>query len=579
MGTIDLYCREILQEYHANKAKGHPDLNYRIKEGKVGEAFSCHYASGEVCLEATSPVAAMYGLSHLTLAIASGHYAEFLGEWRPRFALRPLWIGCDVDVALTSRVGISVPFWMRHEVIQQHEARPALDAFCRRVIHLGYNSVIIGSRQGNVIAVPEDPFFDLEALCRYCHEYGLKVILKPSSTVAAGHKELGRCALNSDYVEAVNLLLSDLINQVPSVDYIFWEGEFLHNDCMQHLSAYDATQQDLAEAEITMLEAALQKTAISLIYFIPVFDEASAKQQTAWLPSSCDRVGLRTILAFSAVAGDFYADHLLPHPLWEVLRQSPDVSATPFLPIVNIGAVQQGEGLWPSLTLDLIEKYFTRCSRHHFAGIICLVNQVPHPGAFLECSLWVAAQILWKERPAALVAETWFRARRPEIDFPAFAEALREMRQLVVDLSLLRSLHNEKHCDHLSSEDCRIMANSSLARLKYLQIFFEKKEKKRLRSADKLSYDDYFSYFSHDAQRIIMHFLQRFNVSMLHQKNEEVQQEGFWTQCQGLNQGRRFHAKTIYLESPQRGVAGSRMEKIYRENYLFVSESATHREY
>jgi hypothetical protein len=568
MKKIKQFCNEILADYQKNSSKANPQLVCRIKEGKASEAFSCRYAGGELTIEAESPMAAVHGLSQIALGIASGHYAEFLGDRRPQFSLRPLWIGCDVDVGLTSRVGISIPTWMRQEINQHCEEWPCLDQFCRRVLALGYNSVLIGNRSGSPIAAPEDPFFDLEAVCCAFHDYGLKVILKPSTTITAGHNKLGRCALNPEYVTAVNQFLSDLLQKVPSVDFIFLEGNFLQKDCIQHPLAYDSTQKELAEEEVRMLESALHSTAVSLIYMIPTADEASAKQQTSWLSAFSDHVGPRTILAFSAVAGALYADHLPPHPFWETLRRSPDVSATTFLPIVNIGSIQQGEGLWPSLSLDLIEKYFSKCRRHHFAGVVCLVNQLPNIGGLLECSLWVAAQKLWTEQPASLLAETWFRARRPEMDFLTHSGALQHVRQLVVELSLLRSLHNEKQRDHISSEECRTIASSSLIRLKYLQIIFEKNESSNLKRSEKSTFHEYFTCFARDARRIVLHFLQRFNVTLLHQKDDDDQLEGFWTQFHGVSQNVRY-AKPQFLDHPHKGSVGSSMEKIYKENRMF----------
>lgn len=554
----------IIQEYAKNKPKGYPHLVCRIKEGGRSEAFSVQYAGGEICIKADNPIAAAFGTRSLITGVSSGHFAEFLGDWRPRFPLRPLWLGCEVDVSLTSRIGISVPAWMR----QEKGDSPHFESFCRRILELGYNSILLGNLDGAFVTSPEDSSFNLEALCVAFREYGLKVILKPNLSFTGELKNSGRCPLNPPYIAAIQEALGDFQGKAPSIDYIFYEGRFQHPDCIQHPLALDATQIELVQAELKMLETSLQGK-VGLIYYVPATDETTATHHASWLSALCDFAGNKTILAYSAIAGSPWEDHRSPHPFWETLRQSPDVSATPLMPIVNIGAVRQGEGLWPTLTLDLVERYFSHCHRHHFAGAISLIGQLPKEGALLDCSLWVAAQVMWKEQSVRLLAETWFRAQRPDLDFPVFADALRDIRSISADLSFLRSLHNENHRDLISSEECRTIAASLLARLKHLQFQFEKEEKSRLKRSEKPTYYDYFSCFVRDARRIVLHFLQRFNAPLLHYRDEDDQQEGFWTQVQGLGQGGRYSPKAIFLEHPQKGVPGSRMELIYKENYLF----------
>lgn len=543
----------LIHEYAKNKHKGYPSLVCRMKDTNNRESFSAHYAAGQIIIEAANPSAAVYGIRCLTLGVASGHHAEFLGDWNPRFLLRPLWIGCELNITLTSRIGVTLPAWLKIGSFP-------FDSFCRRLLELGYNSVLLGAFDGAFSPSSEDSF-DLEAICQGFHEYGIKVILKPNIDL----KNEVRCPLSPSYVSTVKESLWDLQKKVPSVDYIFCESCFQHPESLQHPLAQDATRIELVQAELKIYETALKRNT-GLIFYIPATDESSAKQQATWLSSLSDSAGNKTILAFSALSGAPWEDHCSAHPFWEALRQSPDISSTPLMPIINIGSVKQGEGLWPAMTLDLIERYLARCKRHCFVGAICLARYLPCEGALLDCSLWTAGQVLWKEQPVHLLAESWFRAQRPDLNYSFFSDALKEIRSIVVELSFLRSLQNENHRDLITTEECRTLAASLLATLKQLQVKFEKEEKKRLKHADRPTFHEYFSCFVRDARRIVLHFLQRFNAPLLHYRDEDDQQEGFWTQAQGLTQSGRYTPKAIFLEHPQKGSPGSRMEMIFKEN-------------
>lgn len=552
MKKIHEVCKTIALRYSQNKAKRDPQLIWHAKQSTDSEVFSCRYAGGEIKVDAESAQAAVYGMSQLTIGAPSGHYAEFLGNWNPRFPLRPLWIGCDAELIIAPGISLTLPAFL----MRQQENN--LDLFCQRVLELGYNSILLGSRDSSLANLSEEFILDLETLCGIFHDYALKVILKPNLSFESS---LGKCPLNPQYADATQKHLRTFIQRVPNVNYLFWEGGFLHPDCIRHPLAHDATQAELVQAEVTMVEASLPKST-GLIYYVPAPDASIAKQQAAWMSPLSDQMGPRTILAFSATSGDPYADHLSPHPFWETLRRSPDVSATPLMPIVNVGAVRQGEGLWPILTFDMVDNYFSRCRRHSFAGVISLVNQLPNRGSFLDCNLWVSSQVLWKERPAFLMAETWFSSQRPDLNFHAMADALRAIRQFAIELSLLRSFQNEKHRDILSNEECRTMATSLLARLKHLEHIFEKEEKKRTKKTERPTFFDYFTFFARDARRMISHFLQRFNVSSLQLREQDDMHDGFWTKATNIN------TKPILLENPQKGTPGSRMEMIYLESRL-----------
>lgn len=560
------------------KHKRVPKLVYHVKDDIDSEQFACHYAGGVITLEAESPLAAAYGIHQIHVGVSSGHSAEFLGHSKPCFPLRPLWVTCNYDVTIVSRaksnpscyaVGLGLPSFLKAPL-----EISLLEHFCCRLIELGYNSVILGSRDYSFIqATLEERPFDLENVCSIFHSYGLKIILKPHFLSFDNQKIETRSIFNLEYQENIKNSILDFIRKTPWIDYFFWEGEIFQS-VNQLPSTSHLTQAEVVKAEIMMIEESIGGL-VPLIYYLPAPDLEIATQQANWLSQLCDDIGNTTILAFSALAGSPRADHLPAHPFWEKLRQSPDTSATLLMPIVNIGSVLQGEGFWPALTLDLVDDFYRRCDRHSFAGVIALAGGLPPRGTLIDCNLWVAAQFLWKGRSPALLAKTWFLANRPDVSFEEFFPLLKKVRQIIIQLSYLRSLTHENQRDAMSREECRATLETLLSEIKYLQLQFSKRKKDltniplhNKNKIDRAGYEEYFTYFANDARRIIAYAAQCFNETLPRMMGSDDSQEGFWTQ-KSLNEGSRGQGKLFFLDHPNRGLDGSRMELIYEENVLF----------
>lgn len=553
MKKIHQLSIDLAKKCALNKALNYPEIIIKKRNTQNSESFSCHYTSGTFHLEAESPVGVVYGLHQLQMGIQSGHQGEYQGTYSPKSPLRPLWIGCPNKIMLTPCVGVHIPdFFLKKE-------EGVLNRFCQRLLELGYNSVLLGSYENNIDTAVDEPNFELNSSLEVIRSYGIKVILKPVFQALST-----KCPLDSRHVQSTHQCFQDLFKKAPAIDFIFHECCMVNPELLQDPSVRNATDYDLVIAELSMLEQALEGKA-SLIFYVPT-SPRHAHQQSKWLSLLCDDVGPKTIVAFSAVSGVPWADHLSPHPFWKELRQSPDCSATPLLPIINIGCIRQGEGLWPTLTLDLIEKYFPRCHRHHFAGVIGLVNYLPASGALLECNLWVASQELWKPNSSILSVETWFRAQRPDLDFDLFAQPLREIRILAIDLSLIRSLHAEQHCETISNDERRALAESIWARLKKLQIVFEANQRIPIDAKSRVGFADYFLYFLTDTRRILFNFIKNCHISIPHIRHEDNIEAGFWT-TPSSNYG-----LLNFLEQPQEGPLGSGMAQIFAENRLFLEK-------
>lgn len=495
------FVQEIAQRYVENQTAKQPRLQLKIKESEQ-EHYSYFYAGGTVELHAHSLQAAVYGLSHLEIGVQSGHLSELLGEWKPRFPLRPLWIKSSIP----------------------EEYYPRL---CRRLLSLGYNSVILTSKEGVV---------SLKKLCDCMHAYGLKLFIKPNS-----------CSKKS---------LSELFQDLPKLDGIFYQAEGCHSELIDLSCSQEATRRELMLEEMQLLRKAIPSAA-ELIYYLPAADSIEAAEQSLWLPRALPHVTENTILAFSAVSGNPTADHLPSHPLWEKLRGMPTLSSPALMPIINIGAVDQGEGLWPTLTFDLLERFAALCQRHHFAGLIGLVHSLPAEGSLLDCCLWVGAQIQWKERSIQPVASSWFAARRPDLDFLTNANALKELREVAINLSLLRA-HYLKQTDQISREQCRCLIERLWVQVKGLELRFDSSKGS---SNARPNWSDYYIFFARDARRLILFFIRHLQLSLPNLGRFEESGSGFWTSFQP--------SAPFFLDVPFSGDPGSLMSMIHKENREF----------
>lgn len=289
-----------------------PSLSWRFNPSLLAEEFHTFYAGGILRIDAGSDSALLLALQQVVTGLLSGHFAEFLGEFNPRFPLRPL----------------KLP------------PGPYPKEWGSRILRLGYNAVIVEGSEFSCFL-----------------EYGLKVFVSGND-----------------------------LSQLKGADGIFWESSLLNPEFFLHPKAKEMTIAELVQEEMKKIEKEAKGKGV--IYYIPAADEMVALQQASWLETLCDEAGNQTFISFPAVCGNPVYDHLKPHPFWEVLRRAPDVSSTPLMPIINIGAVCQGEGLWPSFSFDLMQERF---DRHHFGGIIGLCNEVPEKKGLLHLNLWVAS--------------------------------------------------------------------------------------------------------------------------------------------------------------------------------------------
>lgn len=525
-------------------------FSWEISSGK-GEGFSASMRQGQVHIEAMNPQSVIFGLSQMLVAAAGKHVEDYAGASRPRFSLRPLWIGAHESLEIVSGVRLGIP-----NVPQQQ-----WQEFAMRILELGYNAVIFGQTVLGPLPLTQLPLVEFNSFCKVFRDFGIKIILKP--TFEWSTNGLGCCPLNPAYGKWLTSSLSSYYEAVPQQDFLFWESYLQERDFFKDVRADDYTLQELTQAEGALVEKALP-AKISLIYSLP----PGAWKLAPWVSRFCHELGKKTIFAFGAGSGGYFQDHRSANPFWEQLRQGQEVN-TPLLPIVNMGGIFQGEGLWPAPSFDLIDKYFGRLYRHNFMGVVVLVNVLPLAGSLLDLNLWVAGQKLWRMLPTDQLTETWVHAFRPEWAIEGLTALFSEARQVALQLSRLREIISDPASQAISSQECRTMTESLVAIMRDLQLRVGKIERLSKKSQNP-SLGEYFQCFSRDAKRGVVRFLQHFNLTSPYAMENEEHQESFWMPS-GFkgDKDTPFFSKHHLLEKANRGIPGSSMEAIFKENRLW----------
>lgn len=516
-----------------SKHKHSPQLSLSIKE-KKREGYTSSYAGGKLSIIANSPLAQAYAISQMGTAIQARHLAEYLGDITPLFPLRPLWLKAPIEIPLTEHLSLHLPEFMLAE-----DAQLLLPRLCKRLIECGYNSILIGTYQSNweLNNTPSTSTLDLKSIIQQLHDHGIQVILKPNFKNDFSTK--APCKSKHD----LELALDSLFLEYPTIDALFWESLWQTDAYHDDESSLDSTDAEIALSEIKLLESCIQERSKLIFYMAaPLASKKETVRQAKWIVSLLDDMKKNSILAFNAVSGSAFDDHASNNPLWDILRESPDCSSTPLLPILNAGLVKQGEGLWPVTNFDLLERFLPRCTRHPFAGIVSIASHLPQAGSVLDCNLWVAGQSLWRSLPPELLAETWFKAFRPE-ENPAFClQVMKKARSIALSLTALSK-------KTLAADEAKIYGDSLMASIKQLNWLWEKENCSG--SSAHPSIKDHFAFFSRDVKQLLGTFLPTYNLPLTYHAVHEEPSASFWSH---------------QLDTPLRGHKNSTMEAIYLEN-------------
>jgi hypothetical protein len=299
--------------------------------------------------------------------------------------------------------------------------------------------------------------------------------------------------------------------------------------------AADYTHYELIVKELKLLEGC----GVPLIYFLPT-SKRYLEKSPSWIQRLLDEVTLGTLISFLAS----FENEL--HPLFYKLRESPDSSSTKLFPLANIGCIQKGEGLWPILGIDFLEKMVAHMHRHPFAGFIAMTPDVPLRTSLLDCSLWMAAGSLWERREPSLFLETWLRAFRPNWHTSFAEEAIRNGENILKRVSDLADYKKE-----FTQERFRFYVDGLAASL---YVFKELALKVDKGLDHPLLFQTYAFAFLVDIKRLILSFVGSVSSPYFALQNES--QDSFWTDSK----------EPFLLKKPTSFISNSPLAVIYESS-------------
>lgn len=460
-------------------------------------------------------------------------------------SLKPLWIRSECTVSL-GNLHLSLPEFMVHSNQSENQK---LHEFCLRLKELGYDSLLIGSRNGVFSNAKNLKMSDLSGLHQVLKSYDLKLILKLQLTGES--EKFTQCVLEGEYKNYLTDSINEALKYVKP-DYWFWEANLKEQFFSRNSKSFEMTGYERILAEAKLIEDVLSNAGIPLIFYLPSNNLESAKKHADWLLKLSIDINQQTILAFPMVSSLPWHDHASINPFFESLRKEDCFSYTALMPIINIGSVSQGEGFWPVVISDSVDEFLKRFSMGYFVGAIGLCNYLPQKGSFHDCNLVIANKSLYHQKPVSIALEEWISHYWPEVEMSEIAKMLNKWRAIALDLSALRVVNENK--ETISNEESRLMAESLLSEIKCQQLKLSKIKVFQKRNGS-VCLADYFTYFARDAKHIIEEFLYSHNQSLpdaLLGKDEP--QESFWTTPQRTG-------KATLLAEPQRG--SGIMEQIY----------------
>ena len=531
------------------------------------EGFYAELEGGEIRLRVGSFSAASFASHQLAIGFLSGHLPEYLGKRVPFFALRPLWFGSSKILRISPKIAVSLPESIV-SALKEGKSEEVLDILLSKLFQLGCNAVVFGRRSRESLEEESIKDLNVNVFLSEIRQKGIKVIIKPEVTIAKG-KSFADVLYKKDakYLEEA---FEDFFSILGSIDYLFWEGLFSDGKENTVSSFEDLTYLEKAIYEEAFVRKSMNKD-LSLIYYLPSSDKSVAREQAGCFENLCNEVGRNTVLSFSFVEGEPFEDHLSPHPIWESLRASHGESSTAFLPIVNVGSIGSGEGLWPILPLDHIESYISYMYRHRFLGAMMMSDHIPQRGSLLDCSLWVGSQVQWMKLSPDLLANTWFLANRSVLGNDWDRLHLKKIRELVLRLKRLckGTLRPSEFYD-AEKELFRLEVESILFYLKFLREKFLKSNVSVKERDDRIiSFSDYLCYFIRDAKRMIFSFLQGEEISISNVLDGEDLQKGFWTTLiQGAKGGIGGKASVSLLKRADYEASDGVMDRIYKSARL-----------
>ena len=490
------------------------------------EEYFAEVEQGILDIQVPNSEQAFFTIPKLFKGFSSDNPNLFLGRQEANCASRALWFCDGVEVKLSEKISAVVP----HCLFEPHSTIKILE----KLTEWGFNTLVFGAfSQVNESKIEAN----FSQIYQAFHRFGVRLVYRPKLQKKPGE---------DGFIED----LENFCHFVGDLDGIYWRSEINNPDYNEY--PYTNTYQDLLLEEHRQLKEAVAHVLPDplLYYEIPY----SPKGNSISLLEIQKELPIDTHLVFSPFKGDAYEDHAPYQSLWNELKQQKHPSATPIAPIINAGGINQGEGLWPSLPLDLL----TFLSQQTLTSAVVVTHALPAATGLLEASLWITGQMLWHGNSPTDWFRIWAKSSHWNSSEDLTIPFLTSMRRLCLLLSEIKSILKKE--SKVKTDVWRLRVEGFLAELNYWD-----------KQALPAQWKSLLFPFARDARRLIFFALQQWNIPMGNVLGGEDIKEGFWTDISEVStQGFGGAAKITLREFPRMNVIDESLKSILEVNRELV---------
>lgn len=369
----------------------------------------------------------------------------------------------------------------------------------KRAISLGMNSVCLQSEYAK------------EEVIKECQRWGLSTFVAVEQKTFSSEETL--------LFEELVIKLSDVADGIVVRVGAKFFGELASK---QPEKTFYELHSLLVKKLASLLKTSLLKKG-KLIYLIEAKDEKESSMQAAWMNRLQLDLPKNVYLAFHSQSGAPFEDYRQAHPLWQQFKAEPHGSLFHAMPVVNMGALQFGEGYWPAPPISLGDSVVSSVLQFNLPGMIAVVGSVPKEGGIVDMALWVAAFRIWFSLAKEDAARLWMSHYRKIEELPLLIEGRRIVENILRATSL-----------DVDAEGLKNIMQAQISSLTQMEVLADSMEKTKV--GDKVGDNNVFlcdllPYFCRDMCRIAAKMLQERGVSLPVSIDLEESKPSFWTEC------------------------------------------------
>jgi hypothetical protein len=294
-----------------------------------------------------------------------------------------------------------------------------------------------------------------------------------------------------------------------------------------------------------------------LIYYLNLEDRFTTKACARWFEEILDAIPNGVTVAFSRAVGDVRNQSFHENTILRSLEMSLDASSTPLMPVMNMGGVSWGEGLWPAPPLRELESTLHMMqSLHPFAGVIPLTSYLPAEDGFLKGTLWVAGQTQWHSECPMRLMEMWLYGSMQVKKSSDIRGLLQDAENVVALLQKSKSSANHEQ-EYKERVLGHIVSYAELMKYKLRQL--GRKERGSLYHM--------FEFFLRDVKKLSLLWSQEWKIKLQGVAEGDDMKDSLWVHVETHgSRGLGGSVRGALLKEPHTSPNNPKLEKLILEN-------------